>query len=90
MSHNAPDVDLMSFVAHPGNQPVFVIADVEDSAIATDIRFPEWEPNVKRIQMSEVSRMFSLLSKIGVRIWDSVFPEPNSMRRPRAYFSTFK
>jgi len=35
MSHDTPDIDRMSFVAHPSHQSVFVIADIEDCARET-------------------------------------------------------
>jgi hypothetical protein len=36
MGHNASYVDLMGFVAYPSDQSVFVIADIEDRAVAIE------------------------------------------------------
>ena len=38
MSHHPPDVDLVGSVAHPGDQSVFIMADIEDRAGAVNIR----------------------------------------------------
>src|SRR5436190_374916 len=41
MSHDAPDVDLMGLVVDPGDQSVFVIADIKDGADPVNIRSAE-------------------------------------------------
>jgi len=48
MSHDTPDIDLMSFVAYPSHQSVFVIADIEDRAVAVNVRTAKRRTDVRK------------------------------------------
>jgi hypothetical protein len=56
MSHYTPDVDFMGFVAHPSNQSILVVADIEDRTVTINISAAKSRTHLRKALPVSVAR----------------------------------